>query len=68
MALSLNNAQDLLLSKFSYLDFATNAKDFDDNYKCEAKGSSLLLAHVGKGNPHKSGTPMLFISCAELRV
>ena len=38
MALSLSNAQELLLSKLSYLDFAKNALDFNDNYKGETLG------------------------------
>lgn len=38
MSLTLNNAQELLLSKFSYLDFAKDQRDFDRNYKGKTLG------------------------------
>jgi hypothetical protein len=50
MALSLTNAQDLLLSKFSYLDFAIDKNDFDAHYQDKTLGdiaNDLLRA----GNP-----------------
>jgi hypothetical protein len=41
MSFSLTNAQELLLNKFSYLDFAKDMQDFN-----VAKGASLCLVHV----------------------
>ena len=38
MALSLTNAQELLLCKLSYLDFAINKDDFDANYNGKTLG------------------------------